>query len=373
MELQEWFENLPISDPLERRQARLLQIMLLVLIAACLIGLPLGLLTAAPGASPLLPLICYPLLLVTIGAALWMLRRGGFAPAVGLATIGLVLAIGIALVGAGFGSSEIILLTFAAPIVMAGLLLGRRGLALAAGLSVALVLITSLLEIYAPGVAGFLQNPQTPPLSIAATFILVVAVLCLFLDRFGSSLREALATTQAREQELNRLRASLETAVEERTASLQQALRDVEQREASLTQIMADLSSSQAAIRELSAPVIPVLPGVLVAPLVGALDSQRAAILTQQVLEAVERERARYVLFDLTGVPLVDTQVAQVLIQTTSAVRLLGAHTLLAGMRPEVAQTIVGLGVDLAGIQTFSNLQEAVATLLNKQPRARAR
>jgi rsbT co-antagonist protein RsbR len=371
--MKQWLDNLPISDPLGRRQALVLQVMLLVLIVACLIGLPLSLLTAPPGASPLLPLICYPLLLIITGAALWMLRRGGFNLAVALATIGLVAAIGTALVAAGIGNSEIILLAFAAPIAMAGLLLGRRGLVFAAGLSTAFVVLTGLLEAYAPGVAGFLPNPHATPLSVAATFILVVAVLCLFLDRFGSSLRKALTATQAREQELERLRATLETTVEERTASLQQALRDVEQREASLAQALAELGDTQVAIRELSAPVIPVLPGVLVAPLVGALDSRRADVLTEQVLGSVEHERAHFVIFDITGVPLVDTQVAQVLIQTTTAVRLLGAQALLVGMRPEVAQTIVGLGVDLSSIRTFPNLQEAVAALLEKQASARAR
>jgi rsbT co-antagonist protein RsbR len=367
MDLRQWLEQLSISDPLERRQALLLQAMLLVIIAACLIGLPLGLLTVAPGASQLLPLVSYPLLLVITGAALWRLRLGRFRPAVMLATSGLILAIGVALIGAGLANSESILLTFAAPIAMAGLLLGRRGLVFAAGLSVAFVLLTGLLEIYAPGMAGFAQPSQAAPLPIVATFILVIVVLCLFLDRFGLSLRDALLATQARERELEQLRAALETTVEERTGSLQQALHDVEQREASLARALADLGDSQAVIRELSAPVIPVLPGVLVAPLIGALDSSRAAVLTEQVLGAIEHEHARFVIFDITGVPLVDTQVAQVLLQTTMAVRLLGAQPLLVGMRPEVAQTLVGLGVDLAMIQTLPNLQEAVAALLPKR------
>jgi rsbT co-antagonist protein RsbR len=78
----------------------------------------------------------------------------------------------------------------------------------------------------------------------------------------------------------------------------------------------------------------------------------------------VERERARHVIFDITGVPIVDTHVAQVLIQTTMAVRLLGADTLLVGIRPEVAQTLVALNVDLGGLRTYPNLREAVGALL---------
>jgi anti-anti-sigma factor len=199
---------------------------------------------------------------------------------------------------------------------------------------------------------------------LAATFALIIVIVSLFLDLFGSSLRDALSTTQAREQELERLRASLEDAVRERTAALQQALEDGEQREARLTQTLEDLNISQATVRELSAPVIPVLPGVLVAPLIGTLDYARATVLTNNVLSMVEQENARSVIFDITGVPVVDTQVAQVLLQAAAAVRLLGAQTMIVGIRPEVAQTLVALHIDLGTVRSYPNLRDAVETLL---------
>jgi anti-anti-sigma regulatory factor len=182
---------------------------------------------------------------------------------------------------------------------------------------------------------GFI--PVSPPsaANLIPIFILLIAILSLFLDRFGTSLRTALATTQAREQELDILRASLEATVAERTTSLQLALDEGAQREQRLASTLEDLRASQEAFRELSAPVIPVLPGVLIAPLVGALDSARATELTNNVLSMVEREHANQVIFDITGVPLVDTQVAQVLLQTTTAVRLLGAQAFLVGIRQQ--------------------------------------
>lgn len=177
-------------------------------------------------------------------------------------------------------------------------------------------------------------------------------------------MRQILNLSLVREQELERLRDSLEITVAERTASLREALHGVEQRETQLTCTLDALRASQNTVRELSAPVLPVLPGVLVAPLVGALDSQRAAITTENILDAVERSGAHAVIFDITGVPIVDTQVALVLVQTAEAIRLLGAKVLLVGMRPEVAQTIVSLNVTLGPVVSYSDLQEAVKTLI---------
>ncbi|HET9221769.1 MAG TPA: STAS domain-containing protein, partial [Roseiflexaceae bacterium] len=272
--------------------------------------------------------------------------------------------ISIPLFASGLLNGSGALLAFSVPVALAGLVSGRGGLLLAAGLTCALVIITSVLETYTTGIVGTIVPSNRSPLAAAASFILIISVLSLFLDRFGSSLRETLTAAREREQELEGLRGSLETTVAERTASLQQALRDVEQREARLAAALDELNASQIAVRELSAPVIPVLPGVVIAPLIGSLDSSRASLLADNVLGMVERERARQVIFDITGVPLVDTQVAQVLLQTAAAVRLLGAQPLLVGIRPEVAQTIISLGLDFAAIATYPNLQEAVEALL---------
>jgi anti-anti-sigma factor len=255
-------------------------------------------------------------------------------------------------------------LALAVPIALAGLIAGRPGVVIASGASIGVIVITAVLQAFAPSLVGFMPSTPASAASILPSFVLIIGVLSLFLDRFGASLREALTAAMEREHELERLRTSLESTVAERTASLQQALRDVEQREARLAAALDELSISQVAVRELSAPVIPVLPGVVIAPLIGSLDSNRATLFADNVLGMVERERARQVIFDITGVPLVDTQVAQVLLQTAAAVRLLGARPLLVGIRPEVAQTIISLGLDFAAIATYPNLQEAVEALL---------
>jgi DNA-binding LacI/PurR family transcriptional regulator/anti-anti-sigma regulatory factor len=116
-------------------------------------------------------------------------------------------------------------------------------------------------------------------------------------------------------------------------------------------------------IRELGCPIIPMLPGVLLVPLIGAIDSQRAQQIIGGVLEAIGEQRAQTVFLDVTGVPIVDTQVASSLIQTARAAMLLGAQVVMVGIRPEIAQSIVGLGIDLRHLKMYSDLASAISVL----------
>ncbi len=116
-------------------------------------------------------------------------------------------------------------------------------------------------------------------------------------------------------------------------------------------------------VRELGCPVLPLLPGVLGIPLIGAIDSHRAQLLIDTMLAHISDHQATTVIIDLTGVPVVDTQVANSLIQATQAAQLLGARAVLAGVRPEIAQSIVGLGVNLSHIATERSLEAALQSL----------
>ena len=113
-------------------------------------------------------------------------------------------------------------------------------------------------------------------------------------------------------------------------------------------------------VRELSTPLVPIAEGILVLPLVGTVDSQRAQQIMDVLLSGIADRRAKVVILDITGVPVVDTSVANYLLQATQAVRLLGAECILVGITPEVAQTVVGLGVDLHTLVTRSDLQGGV-------------
>jgi rsbT co-antagonist protein RsbR len=127
------------------------------------------------------------------------------------------------------------------------------------------------------------------------------------------------------------------------------------------------LSSQSQLIQELAAPIVPIVEGVLLLPLVGTIDSRRAAHAMELALERIVAHQADVLILDITGVPLVDTGVANHLLQMTRAVRLLGAQVVLVGVSSEVAQTIVQLGVDLRDITTLANLQAGIAYALGLQ------
>ncbi|MGO8999553.1 MAG: protoglobin domain-containing protein [Polyangiaceae bacterium] len=121
----------------------------------------------------------------------------------------------------------------------------------------------------------------------------------------------------------------------------------------------------QQAIRELSTPVIRVYDGVLLLPLVGAIDSLRAGQVMESVLARVADDQARVIILDIAGVAVVDTKVADNLVKTTAAVRLLGAETILTGISAQVARTMVQLGVEFSAMHTRSRLAEGIELALD--------
>jgi anti-anti-sigma factor len=127
-----------------------------------------------------------------------------------------------------------------------------------------------------------------------------------------------------------------------------------------LRQVNAVQARLAQTVRELSSPIVPVTREVLVLPLVGALDSRRAEQVIESLLKAIEERRARVVIIDITGVPVVDTNVAHYLLRAATSARLLGAEVILVGITPQVAQAVVGLGVDLSAIVTRSDLQSGI-------------
>jgi rsbT co-antagonist protein RsbR len=117
------------------------------------------------------------------------------------------------------------------------------------------------------------------------------------------------------------------------------------------------IRQQQDSIRELSTPVLPVRERLLILPIIGVLDQQRARQLTEQLLGGVRTHRARVVVIDITGVPDVDETVANHLVQTVDASRLMGASVIITGLSPEIAQTLVTIGVDLSKMDTIGDLQ----------------
>ncbi len=129
------------------------------------------------------------------------------------------------------------------------------------------------------------------------------------------------------------------------------------------------LEAQRAAIRELSTPVIQVWEGILVLPIVGTVDSDRARQIMESLLTRIVETQSEIVILDITGVPMVDTAVANHLIMTVQAAKMLGARSIVTGLSPRIAQTIVELGVDLGGIATCANLRAGLEMALGSVKR----
>jgi PAS domain S-box-containing protein len=139
--------------------------------------------------------------------------------------------------------------------------------------------------------------------------------------------------------------------------------RAAEEREALQAQI---IEAQRAAIRELSTPLIPLAQGVVVMPVVGIIDSVRAQQIMETLLSGIVSQQAQVAILDITGLQTVDTQIADALLRAARAAGLLGAEVMLTGIRPEVAQVLVQLGVDMSSIITQSTLQAGVAAALRR-------
>ena len=127
------------------------------------------------------------------------------------------------------------------------------------------------------------------------------------------------------------------------------------------------ISRQQQELLDLSTPVIKLWDGIVAVPLIGTLDSERTQVVMESLLEAIVENEATVAIIDITGVPTVDTLVAQHLLKAVAAARLMGADCIISGIRPQIAQTIVHLGVDLGDVITKATLADALRIALAKR------
>jgi anti-anti-sigma regulatory factor/HAMP domain-containing protein len=226
--------------------------------------------------------------------------------------------------------------------------------------------IVVIMALAAWAIARYTAGPLEKLTRAAAAFGLGNLDVPVDVRRGGElgSLADALRTMA---RDLHASRAQIEThnqaleqRVTDRTADLEGAL-------AELRASINEREQLSATIQELSSPVLPVFEDILVMPLIGAIASERANLLIASLLQAIEQHRAHFVIMDVTGVPIVDTQVAKALLQAADAARLLGAQTILVGLRPELAQTIVGLGLDLSSLVTQADLRSGVVFAMRQR------
>ncbi|HEY1011684.1 MAG TPA: STAS domain-containing protein, partial [Herpetosiphonaceae bacterium] len=227
------------------------------------------------------------------------------------------------------------------PILIAGMVIGAKAVIPTGAL--ALILISAV-----PLLRGVAWNQRV----VVTLFVLglTTALLWLIIRILEQALERARKQTVAAEQDKAEI-AAREVSLQTANGNLQAANDQLE-----------DLLRL---VRELETPVIPLLEQVLVAPLVGHLDTRRAEQVTQAVLDTVYSQKATTVIIDITGIQVMDTQVVQHLDRLAQAVQLLGAHVVMTGIRPEVAQTITMLGLSFNNIRTHSRLQDGVMAVLH--------
>ena len=164
--------------------------------------------------------------------------------------------------------------------------------------------------------------------------------------------------------------AALATAVNLTIERLAQVRRETQAFEQELDGQLSTIEKQRAAIRELSTPMIEVWAGVLCVPIVGVIDSSRAAEMTSALLTAVVEKKVRFTIIDITGIEAMDTRATDHFLRMARSVRLLGAECVLSGINPNVARSIVHMGVELNGIETYRSLRDALQHHVRRQQRS---
>jgi predicted ATPase/anti-anti-sigma regulatory factor/GAF domain-containing protein len=208
-----------------------------------------------------------------------------------------------------------------------------------------------------------------------------IDLLRILAGQAATALENALLLQRIQEatEKVHRTNEVLEAQVAERTAQIQRSNSDLqaanerlqielaertraEQERAELQEQM--LQAQRERLAEMSTPLIPITPRIMVMPLIGTVDSERASQIIEVALNGTQQSGAKVVILDITGLRHIDTSIAGSLLKTARALRLLGSHAILTGIRASVAQTLVGLGVELNILETRSTLQSAIAYAL---------
>lgn len=171
------------------------------------------------------------------------------------------------------------------------------------------------------------------------------------------------------EDDLTGIEQAINILIDDLTYELKQSKKIKEELEEKLKKIQEQqktILQQQEDLLELSSPVTKVWDNILILPVIGTLDSQRTQIMMENLLQKIVETGCTNAILDITGVPTVDTQVANHLLKTVTAARLLGADCIISGISPAIAQTIVHLGIDLSAIRTKATLQDAMLFAMKK-------
>lgn len=329
-----WTQLITVAhpDPHTRRRGRLLAMVLLALLVLAVVFIPVSLF----GPTPLLSMITIGACIALFATSLALTHRGMVTGAGWLFILTVVLAI---TVSTGFGSPIPSVFFLVLAVITASLVLPPAQswwvmLVAFGGMGTAAVLRPSL----------FAEPEQLTTLIFAALLLIAATFLAVLGAR---AMEQALLVSESNA----------------RTATAAQGQAEEQAREVAIQAKALRRAEEQlhALVATLETPTVALADGVLLAPLIGTIDSRRAQTLTDRLLRDIAARRVQLLILDIAGVSLIDTAVAHTLIQITQAVRLLGARVVLTGVAPTVAVTLTHLGTDLGGMETARSPQEVLA------------
>ncbi len=280
-----------------------------------------------------------------LGYLAYRLSRGGYIRAAAILIVIAAALIGLYAVYAR-GTLSVGVVVLAPSVVFAGMAISWRS---------AWVVTLADLLLYAGLVVAEERGWFTPPMQPST--LTAVGITAISLGLLTIVVMQTLRVLERALQQSRQRTEALHASDREKA----RLLGELREREESRRRLLETL-------REVGSPVIPLAEGVIAMPLVGAIDSERAHLVRRNLLQGVSKHRAHTALVDITGVPVVDTMVANVLLQAMTGVRLLGAEPVLTGIRAEVARTLVELGLDLSGITTRATLQEGLEYAVERTP-----
>jgi rsbT co-antagonist protein RsbR len=352
-----WLLAIQSMDEDVRRRGRTIVILCLLLIPAVLLAAPVPVLVQNDlvGSTVLGFVPC------VLAVLIWLARSGRVQSAASILIGAYALLFSLTALGTGMLNTEPFFLSLM--VVTAGMVLRP------AGVVIAILLCFTIIGLLSQAVDPTIQIGLTFEQSVVYGMVLagLNSLYALISSATSRSTVQQLAAARTQAEQavvsLEQVNASLEERIAERTRELSASLESLQVNSAALQQALAEQRRLSDQLAEVSVPVIPIRSDALIVPLVGTVDSVRTGDLFARVLGQVEQRGTAYLMLDITGVAVIDTTMAVTLVELSRAVKLLGGHTMIVGIRPEVAQSLVSLGIDLSSLSTAATLQQAVEQL----------
>lgn len=358
--LEPWDGNISFDDPGNREIGRLCITLLISIAAGTLIWLPATFFVFESRLGIFYANLPSVLFWLTSLVAYWLITKGKVLQGAILIASSIFCGITLVLIATGVTRSGGLLFVYSLPLTIMGIVWGRKGLMLFGGASMLTVGILALLE-YTDSFSSTMSLEE--PSEIFLTFLLPFLLLFLILERSHTSARRALLAGIERSKHLAEIQESLDKQIIERSQHLESTLARVHEQEQELQERLQELEHARKDLQERS-PILPVMPGLLVVPLVGELSAARAQQLHQQVLQRCHQERAQIAIFDLTGLASLDQAACQALRELALAIQMIGARFAMAGLRADIVDTLIANDIDRQNIEIYASLQEALASHL---------